>query len=808
MAHGYNQDVEDFREEEYPMLKDAIYLDHAGTTIYPKSLMERFMCDMMSNLYGNPHSASPSSQLSTNRIEDIRLKVLHFFNADPSMFDLVFTANATAGIKLVMDAFRDVEHGFNYGYHRDAHTSLVGVREIARASQCLDDGDVENWLLGAGSLVEGGPQLAVEIFAYPAQSNMDGRRLPLSWIPRARNSSMVSPAYTILDASAYVSTAQLNLSNADTAPDFTVLSFYKIFGFPDLGGLIVRKESGDILKERKYFGGGTVDVVVCGKEQWHASKGDSFHERLEDGSLPVHSILALDAAIDVHKKLYGSMERIAQHTAFLAQRLYNGLVSLRHANSEPVCQIYSQGFASEMPISSQGPIVAFNLRNSKGAWISNTEFEKLAVVRKFHVRSGGLCNPGGVAACLNLEPWEMRKNFSAGFRCGAETDIYCGKITGVIRASMGAMTTQGDVDAFVAFIREFYVENLTFPLVALSNIEESAQLVVESLTIYPIKSCGGFAVPLNTDWEIRPEGLAWDREWCLVQQGTGQALSQKRHPRMALIRPAIDFDRGVLRVRCVGSSEEITVPLSSIPVCFETDSGTQPTRVCGDAIVTRKYASSKVNEFFSEVLDVPCALARFPAGGSGFSTRHAKAHLQKHQISIADAPKVTLVAGTQAPPTPPDSDSEVPRRPILLSNESPILVIARSSLDALNKQITKVGGKPASASVFRANVVLASSESKIMEPYGEDHWTSLRIGKQTFQMLGSCRRCHMICIDQETAEKNDQPFLTLAKTRRFDSKIFFGSHMCHVPSENLTTTSQFPSIRAGDPVKVSVEDSL
>src|SRR5450756_168647 len=112
-------------------------------------------------------------------------------------------------------------------------------------------------------------------------------------------------------------------------------------------------------------------------------------------------------------------------------------------------------------------------------------------------------------------------------------------------------------------------------------------------------------------------------------------------------------------------------------------------------------------------------------------------------------------------------------RDSLLSNESPILAISKASLEALNEEILRSGGKPASASVFRANVVLASANSEIQNPYSEDHWTSLRIGRQTFQMLGSCRRCHMVCVDQDTAEKNEEPFVTLAKTRRFESKIFF-----------------------------------
>lgn len=760
----------------------------------------------MSSLYGNPHSASPSSQLSTNRIEDIRLKALGFFNADPEDFDIVFVANATAGIKLVGEALRELKDGFNYGYHRDAHTSLIGLREIAGDSRCLADGDVERWLSGLESLVETKNSRSVNLFAYPAQSNMDGRRLPLAWLDCTRKlkNREGERTYSLLDASALVSTAPLDLSCVSLAPDFTVMSFYKIFGFPDLGALIIKKDSGSLFQGRKYFGGGTVDMVLCVKEQWHELKTQSLHESLEDGTLPFHNILALDAAIEVHRKVYGSMEQISRHANFLARRLYTGLRDLRHANSEPVCVIHSKGFDSESVAKTQGPIVAFNIRNGYGAWVSNTEFEKLASVRNFHVRSGGLCNPGGVAACLNLEPWEMRKNFSAGFKCGAETDIYAGKITGVIRASIGAMSTISDVDKFVSFVREFYAEKRVPVTVSTKSVSVSSDhLTVESITIYPIKSCGGLSIPSGVDWEVRPEGLAWDREWCLVHQGTGQALSQKRHPRMALIRPTLDLNNGLLRIQFHGSqyfeqTREVAVPLSSNPALYQKADNEQSlsSRVCGDLILARTYATQEINQFFSSILGVPCVLARFPAGGSGFSTRHSKAHMQKHQLPTR--PSVKLPGSYPGPPTPPDSDSEIQKRPILLSNESPILAINKASLDSLNDEISRTGGKPASASVFRANIVLAPSNPRAQIPYAEDHWETVKIGLQQFQMLGSCRRCHMICVDQETAEKNEEPFVTLAKTRRFESKIFFGSHMCYMPKVDSSRENQFPTIRVGD----------
>jgi molybdenum cofactor sulfurtransferase len=790
----------------------SIYLDHAGTTLYPKSLMDRFAKDMTSNLFGNPHSASASSQLSTARIEDIRLRVLRFFNADPAEFDLVFVANATAGIKLVADALRAGSDGFDYAYHQASHTSLVGVREEARISLCLDDKQVDQWQAGTPPFVDESGDRPI-LFAYPAQSNMDGRRYPVSWAKKLRRGRRKT--YTLLDAAALVSSSPLDLSTTDAAPDFTVLSFYKICGFPDLGALIVRREAQEAFNSRRYFGGGTVDMVVCLKEQWHAPKSQFLHERLEDGTLPIHSIIALDTAMEVHKQLFGSMQDVAAHTSFLSKRLYRGLKSLRHGNGESVCVLYSQNPDSTGAGLGSGPVIAFNIRNSLGAWASLTEVEKLAVLKRFHIRTGGVCNPGGIASALGLEPWEMMQNFSSGFRCGVENDIMAGKPTGVIRASLGAMSTVSDVDSFVDFVAEFYRDASPVPVSIrpVSQPHGQPRLHVRGISIYPIKSCGRFEIPSGVDWEVKPEGLAWDREWCLVHQGTGQALNQKRHPKMALIRPSLDFEKGELRVRYAGEIaahvlRETSIPLSKNPALFRsTTVCSRSSRVCGEEIQAHTYALPEVNGFFSDILGVPCLLARFPPGGQGKSMRHSKAHLQKHQFSVPSTNK-PIIPGS-FPPSPPYSDTEKadPRR-ILLSNESPILAITLPSVNALNQEIkaSKSASTEISPYVFRANIVIApSAPDAQLPPYAEDSWSALRIGQQQheFEMLGACRRCHMVCINQETAEKSEEPFVTLSKTRRFDGKVFFGVHMCYNGTRTgleLTRETQFPTVRVGDVV--------
>ena len=428
---------------------------------------------MNSNLYGNPHSNSPSSMLSTDVIESTRLQALTFFRADPEHFDLIFVANATAAIKLVMYCLSNHSRRAKswYSYHADCHTSLVGVREIAGgSSRCFtSDKEVDEWIHSRhsgkfqdGTLQDHPAGEGVNLFAYPAQSNMNGRRLPLTWPGGIRSSNTrSSQTFTLLDAAAYVASAQLDLGDPENAPDFTALSFYKIFGFPDLGALIVRKASGHVLGERRYFGGGTVDMVINGindgtnADAWHAKKSAPLHEMLEDGTPAFHSILALNLALKAHRRLFGSMENVSKHTCNLTTVLYEKMSNVSHANGLPACKIY-EGYPSRYGNSrDQGPTIAFNVRNSGGEWIGKSDFERLAILNNIQLRTGGVCNPGGIAAALEISAKEMRDNFDEGVRCGNELDELNGKPTGIIRVSLGAPSSMKDVEKFMLFMQLF-----------------------------------------------------------------------------------------------------------------------------------------------------------------------------------------------------------------------------------------------------------------------------------------------------------------------------------------------------------------
>ncbi|KAL1962245.1 hypothetical protein VTN77DRAFT_9901 [Rasamsonia byssochlamydoides] len=615
------------------MFPETCYLDYGGTTPYARSMVDKAAADLKASLYGNPHSNSSSSVRATQMVEHVRRRVLHFFRADPGHFDVIFVANATAAIKLVGYCFQDYAstRGFWYGYHSDAHTSLVGLRELARSGyHCFrSDDEVEKWLNGTMmDLTEGEKPAAVEppyrrreqnetvrLLAYPAQSNMNGRRLPKDWPLRVRQLVQRTgrKIFTLLDAAAFVSTAQLDLSNVEMEPDFTALSFYKIFGMPDLGALIVRKESSEVLRSRRYFGGGTVDTVIA-YGGWHARKTENLHDILEDGTVPFHSLVMLDSAISVHESLFSSMATISKHVTLLSQELYTGLSQLRHANGRSVCHIYKGLGSTYGDSTTQGPTVAFNVRRGNGAWIPVEHFEALANACNIQIRTGGVCNPGGIAEHLQLQPWEMRRNFFEGFRCGQPFKIRGGKPTGIIRASLGAMSNRADIQTFVSFVQKFFVEADSHGHHACSTAFPNAHdlWTVQRLQIYPIRQGPAWQLPPNQDWEVEDKRLTFDGEWGVVDLEEGKVI---RDSTLTRLLPELHPEAGTLRIsdNSKAGTTALEISLWDSPTGDWLIDSLEMTR--STRRIARRYASEDISTFLSSTLGRPCTLARYSEFG-------------------------------------------------------------------------------------------------------------------------------------------------------------------------------------------------
>src|SRR5689334_957502 len=79
-----------------------------------------------------------------------------------------------------------------------------------------------------------------------------------------------------------------------------------------------------------------------------------------------------------------------------------------------------------------------------------------------------------------------------------------------------------------------------------------------ALHVYPLKSAGGIAV---ASVRVDEAGLEHDRRWMVVDE-RGRFLTQRSHPRMALLRTSIVGE--ALRVAGPGV-EPLTLPLEPPP---------------------------------------------------------------------------------------------------------------------------------------------------------------------------------------------------------------------------------------------------
>jgi molybdenum cofactor sulfurtransferase len=413
-------------------------------------------------------------------------------------------------------------------FHKDAHTSLVGMREHSTQQTCFEsDEEAEVWIDNL-STSSSSRHSTPTVFAYPGQSNMTGRRLPLSWCQRIRASRGRSEVYTLLDAAALATTKRLHIS--EWQPDFVAISFYKIFGFPDLGGLLVRKDAGGpILDSRLYFGGGTVDIVIALDAQWHMKKIEALHERHEDGTLPFHNIIALGHALDSLTRIYGSMDAISRHTASLIGSLHAGLTSLIHANGTPVIRIYTDPCVTFGDPAMQGATIAFSILTPAGTLLPFKAIERDADAQNIYLRTGGLCNPGGVATYLGWSKSQFDIAYALGHTCTKPLEVYGGRATGVIRVSLGACSSQEDVDSLLAFLDRGYVD-----------ITDEMVMGMSTCPLRPIDHDDRLAM-IRTAIVKAPQRSAFENSKCLVRRRLWQSTYSKRKAMVVVTHEAKDF---------------------------------------------------------------------------------------------------------------------------------------------------------------------------------------------------------------------------------------------------------------------------
>lgn len=447
-----HETFQQLREREFSRLDRLghVYLDYTGAGLYAESQVRAnadFLCD---GVFGNPHSRNPTSQAATQQCEQARERVLEYFNADPGLYEVVFTLNASGALKLVGEAY-PWEPGGRFLLTADNHNSVNGLREFAAAHGAdvryvplgadLRLHDVERHLAGA----ERGRH---HLFAFPAQSNFSGVKHPLELVQMANEHGY----HVVLDAAAFVPTNRLDL--ATVTPDFVCVSFYKMFGFPTGVGVLLARRNALGELHRPWFAGGTVRFVSA-QNRVHLQHvtGRAF----EDGTLNYLGIAAVPAGLDFLGRI--GMERINAHVMELTDHLLGRLRAMRHANGAPMVRFYGPADTTD-----RGGTVAFNLLDPAGELIDFRAVEQRANEANISVRTGFFCNPGA-AECAFEYPDEdafrcIKTLTPETFNIQVFSDCMSDHPVGAVRVSVGVASNRADLDRLMDVLSSFRDEGV------------------------------------------------------------------------------------------------------------------------------------------------------------------------------------------------------------------------------------------------------------------------------------------------------------------------------------------------------------
>jgi len=198
----------------------------------------------------------------------------------------------------------------------------------------------------------------------------------------------------------------------------------------------------------------------------------------------------------------------------------------------------------------------------------------------------------------------------------------------------------------------------------------------------------------------------------MVVDGRGNFMSQRTHPRLALVRPAIRQ-----------ASLEIEAPgMDPISLGSAADRPTLQVTVWRDTVPALDEGAEAA-AWFSDYLKTEARLVRFDPRARRYCN--------------------TAFAG--------DSGAHTG-----FSDAYPLLFLSEATLADLNSRLQQ--SLPMNR--FRPNVVLGG-----VEAYDEDHFGEVRVGNVAFKPVKPCTRCQVTTIEQTTAEAGVEPLPTLAGYR-------------------------------------------
>ncbi|WP_309070287.1 SufS family cysteine desulfurase [Arthrobacter sp.] len=327
-------------QQDFPALHQEIhgrrlvYLDSGATSQKPRWVLEaerEFYETCNAAVHRGAHELAVRA---TDAFEDARTTVAAFVRAAPE--ELVWTANATAGINLIAQALGNASIWAERGRggqeirqlalkpgdeivvtELEHHANLIPWQELAfRTGAVLRFIPVD--AAGSLRLEEAerliGPQTKVVAFAHT--SNVLGSVAPVhELVQLARRVG----ALVVLDACQSAPHMPLGLPSLDV--DFAVFSGHKMLGPTGIGVLYGRRGLLDALPP-VHTGGSMITTVTMERAEYLAAP-----QRFEAGTQPVGQAVGLAAAVQYLDGI--GMDRIHASVTVLGQRLAEGITAIR-----------------------------------------------------------------------------------------------------------------------------------------------------------------------------------------------------------------------------------------------------------------------------------------------------------------------------------------------------------------------------------------------------------------------------------------------------------------------------------------------
>lgn len=265
--------------------------------------------------------------------------------------------------------------------------------------------------------------------------------------------------------------------------------------------------------------------------------------------------------------------------------------------------------------------------------------------------------------------------------------------------------------------------------------------LLSEIHVYPVKSLAGFQVQR---WPVDKTGLRYDRKWMLVD-GNGEFLSQRRLPRMALIKTRIADKQLILSAP---GEDDIALPLAS-GGGEDVEVGIWKDRCLA------KTVGAPLDTWLSRFLQTDCRLVFHP----------------DDRIRRVD------------PNYASDDDQTA------FADGFPFLIVSDASLRAFNH----AAHLDLAMIRFRPNLVVSGCAS-----YAEDGWRKISINGIIFRLPKPCSRCSVPAIDPETGIGDKHTLTELARLRNWNNKVYFGQNALHDRIGVLSVGDEIAIIETGD----------